>query len=110
MIWIQVVGAIFALDMMFITYFYHRRGVFFLHDSIIWMSVWVSLFLVSVFPNSLELVVEPLQFIRVMDFLTVGSFFLMFSLIFAVFTRSRNNDKKLQELVRDLALKEVEMK
>lgn len=109
MIWIQVVGAIFALDMMFITYFYHRRGVFFLHDSIIWMSVWVSLFLVSVFPNSLEIVVEPLQFIRVMDFLTVGSFFLMFSLIFAVFTRSRSNDKKLQELVRDLALKEAEM-
>lgn len=108
MIWIQVVGAIFALDMMFITYFYHRRGVFFLHDTIIWMSLWLGLFLSAVFPQSLDLIVEPMQMMRVMDFLTVAGFFLVFSLIFAVFTRSRNNDKRIETLVREFALREAD--
>lgn len=110
MIWIQVLGAIFALDMMFITYFYHRRGVLFLHDTIIWMSIWIGLFLSVMFPQSLEIIIEPLQIIRVMDFMAVTGFFLVFSLIFAVFTRSRNNDKKIERLVRELTLKEAEEK
>jgi len=108
MIWIQLIGVIFALDMMFITYFYHRRGVFFLHDTIIWMSIWIGLFLSVMFPQSLEIVIEPFQFIRVMDFMAVAGFFLIFSLLFVVFTRSRNNDKKIEELVRKLTLREAE--
>ena len=110
MIWIQILGGIFALDMMFITYFYHRRGVLFLHDTIIWMSVWIGLLLAAVFPQTLELIIEPLQFIRLMDFLAVAAFFLIFSLIFAVFLRSRSNDRKIEMLVRELALREAEEK
>ena len=110
MIWIQLLGVVFALDMMFITYFYHRRGVFFLHDTIIWMSIWIGLFFAAMFPQTLELVIEPFQFIRVMDFLQLAGFFLIFSLIFAVFTRSRSNDRKIEKLVRELALREAEEK
>lgn len=110
MIWIQLLGGIFALDMMFITYFYHKRGVFHLHDTIIWMSIWIGLFLSVAFPQSLEIIIEPFQFIRVMDFLSVAGFFLVFSLIFTVFTRSRSNARKIEELVKGLALKEAEEK
>ena len=110
MIWIQLLGAIFALDMMFITYFYHRRGVFYLHDSIIWMSVWTGIFLTAMFPRSIEVLVEPLEFIRVMDFLQLAGFFLIFSMLFMVFLRSRHNDKRIETLVRELALREAEEK
>lgn len=110
MIWIQLLGAVFALDMMFITYFYHRRGVFYLHDSIIWMSVWTGIFLTAVFPQSIEVIVEPLQILRVMDFLQLAGFFLIFSMLFMVFLRSRHNDKRIEMLVRELALREAEEK
>jgi hypothetical protein len=110
MIWIQLLGAVFALDMMFITYIYHRRGVLLLHDSIIWISVWTGLLLSAVFPQTLEIIVEPLQFLRLMDFLAVAASFLMFSLIFAVFLRSRSNDRKIEKIVREFALREAEEK
>ena len=108
MIWIQLLGAVFALDMMFITYFYHRRGVFYLHDSIIWMSVWVGMFLAAMFPQTLEVIIEPFQIIRVMDFLQLAGFFLVFSILFGIFTKSRSNDRKVEQLVREFALKEAE--
>jgi hypothetical protein len=108
MIWIQILGAIFALDMMFITYFYHRRGVFYLHDSILWMSVWVGIFLVAMVPQTVEVIIEPFQIIRVMDFLQLAGFFLLFSISFAMFTKSRSNDRKLEKLVREFAVKEAE--
>ncbi len=108
--WIQLLGAVFALDMMFITYFYHKRRVFFLHDTIIWMTVWIGMFTTAMFPQSLEAAIEPLEFIRVMDFLQLAGFFLLFSLIFTVFTRSRSNDRKVEKLVRELALRDAEEK
>ncbi len=108
MIWIQLLGAIFALDMMFITYFYHRRGVFYLHDSIIWMSVWVGMFLVAMFPQTVEVVIEPFQILRVMDFLLLAGFFFIFSMVFMVFLRSRHNDRRIEMLVREMALREAE--
>lgn len=110
MIWIQLLGGIFALDMMFITYFYHRRGVFYLHDSIIWMSVWVGMFLVAMFPRTVEVVIEPLQILRVMDFLLLAGFSLIFSMLFMVFLRSRHNDRRIETLVRELALRSAEEK
>jgi hypothetical protein len=110
MIWIQLLGAIFALDMMFVTYYYHRRGVFYLHDSIIWMTLWSGIFLTAVFPNTVEVIVEPLQIMRVMDFLQLAGFFLIFSMLFMVFLRSRHNDKRIEELVRELALRDAEEK
>lgn len=108
MIWIQLLGAVFALDMMFITYFYRKRGVFYLHDTIIWMSVWVGMFLAAMFPQTLEVIIEPFQIIRVMDFLQLAGFFLVFSILFGMFTKSRSNDRKLEKLVREFALKEAE--
>lgn len=108
MIGIQLLGAVFALDMMFITYFYHRRGVFYLHDSIIWMSVWVGMLLAAMFPQTLEVMIEPFQIIRVMDFLQLAGFFLIFSILFGIFTKARSNDRKIEKLVREFALREAE--
>lgn len=108
MIWVQVLGAVFALDMMFITYFYHKRGVFYLHDSLIWMSVWIGMFTAAMFPRSIEVIVEPLEFSRVMDFMQLAGFFLILTMLFIIFLRSRSNDKKIEMLVRELALREAE--
>lgn len=110
MLWIQIIGVLFALDMIFITYFYHRRRVFYLHDTIIWMSIWVGLLFSVIFPSTLEIVIEPLKIIRVMDFLTMGAFFLTFSLLFVVFIRTRQGEKKIEKIVRELTFKDAERK
>jgi hypothetical protein len=45
-----------------------------------------------------------------MDLLTIAAFFLGFSLLFAIFIRTRHNEKRLEKIFRELALKEKEEK
>lgn len=108
LLWIQVIGILFALDMVFVTYLYYRRRVFRLHDAIIWNAVWLGLLLAVLFPSYLEIVVESLKVVRVMDFLIIAGFFLSFGLLFTVFIRIRYAEDRLEKVVRELTYLEAE--
>lgn len=105
---IQLLGIFFALDMIFITYYFYKRGVFEAQDSMLWTVIWIGLLFSVISPQKLEAVAEPLQIIRVFDFLTVGAFFLAFGLVFIIFVRMKNNEHQIQKIVRELALKGAE--
>jgi hypothetical protein len=109
-LWIQVIGMLFALDMIFITYFYHKREIFKPQETIIWMTIWLGLLFAVMFPSTLEIVIRPLKVVRVMDFLVIVAFFLSFSLLFIVFIKTKYNEKRLEKVIRELAMQQAEEK
>jgi len=105
---IQFLGILFALLMIYFTYFYYKRGIFNYYDLLIWAYIWLVLLFVVSFPSKLALVIRPLKIIRVMDLLTIGAAFLLFALVFVVFVRLRYSERRIQKIVKEIALKEKE--
>lgn len=105
---IQLIGIFFGIIMIFVSYFYYKRRVFYFHDMLIWMLVWLGLVLTILFPSKLQTIIQPLKILRVMDLITIGGFFISFTLLFVLFARSRQRDRAVEKIVRKLALDEVE--
>jgi hypothetical protein len=104
----QLFGIVFALGMIYITYFYYKRKIFLYYDVLLWAYVWMLLIIAVIFPEKLSAIIQPLQIVRVLDLLTMGSIFLLFSLVFVIFARSRYNDRRIEKIVKEIALKEKE--
>lgn len=104
----QAFGILFALGMIYITYFYYKRRIFLYYDVLLWVYVWILLIIAVSFPEKLTALIQPLKIVRVLDLLTMGSIFLLFSLVFVIFARSRYNDRRIEKIVKEIALKEEE--
>jgi hypothetical protein len=104
----QVFGIIFSLSMIYLTYFYYKRKIFLYHDVLLWVYVWMLLLFAVAFPEKFSAIIQPLQIVRVLDLLTMGSIFILFSLVFVVFARSRYNDRRIEKIVREIAMREKE--
>jgi hypothetical protein len=104
---IQIFGVIFSISMVYLTYFYYRRKIFLFQDVLLWGYVWVLLIFAVAFPEKLNTIIQPLEIVRVLDLLTV---FILFALVFIIFARSRYNDRRIETIVKEIALKEKEEK
>lgn len=107
---IQLLGIIFAIAMMYMTYFYYRRRIFVYYDVLIWAYVWIVLLFAVAFPYRLDALIQPLKVVRLMDLFTISAVFLLFVIAFVVFARSRYSERRIEAIVKELALKEKEEK
>lgn len=103
---IQIFGVIFSISMVYLTYFYYRRKIFLFQDVLLWGYVWVMLIFTVAFPEKLNTIIQPLEIVRVLDLLTMGGVFILFALVFVIFARSRYNDRRIETIVKEIALKE----
>jgi hypothetical protein len=107
---IQILGIIFGLVMLYFTFYYHKRRDFSKIDVFLWFLIWSSLVLVILFPKTVEYLIEPLHIIRVMDLLVIASILILFAIVFFMYWINRSNERKIDELVRKIALKEFDKK
>lgn len=105
---IQLLGMIFAILMIYMTYFYYKRKIFVYYDVLIWVYIWVVLLFAVSFPYRLDVIIQPLRIIRIMDLFTISAVFLLFAISFVVFARSRYNERRIAAIVKEIALKEKE--
>ena len=105
---IQLVAICFAAGMLFLTHTAYRRSEVRSTEYAIWVTVWVALVLLSIFPGQLRAVIAPLQVARLLDVITVGGLFFLAAVVFALNRALRRLENRLNALVRALALNEVE--
>lgn len=103
---LQAIGTLFALGMIYLTYLYYRRRELLAKDALIWLSVWLVFLAALLFPNLFASVLLPLTFARLMDMLAVFALMFLFALNFYLYTALRRQQKKLEAIVREIALKE----
>ena len=110
MLLIQFIGVLFGLFAAYFTYMHFKRNEFGKSIYLFWEMVWILLILISIFPNYLEPIVFRMSFARTLDMLTISGILLGIATSFYAFTVSLRNRKKLEEIVRKLAHKNVKKK
>jgi len=107
---IQILGILFGVFMLYFTFLQRKRRVFTTKEYSFWMILWTVFLIVTIFPALLDPVVKSLSLARIMDFFIILGFMFLVGSIFYTYTIVRGNQKKLEEIVRKIAMKKQENK
>ena len=107
---LQVLSTLFALAMIYWTYLSYRRGTIVLIELVFWLACWGGFASVVIFPSTTTVFLEKLNVNRTMDLMLIVGFMLVWVVLFANHLETRKLTRRLQELVRQLALSEGDKK
>ena len=101
---IQILGILFGVFMMYYTFLHYKRKEFTIKEYVFWALFWGVFILVTLVPQVLDPVLSTLSIGRTLDFfIIVGFLFLIFVSVYT-YTIVRKNQKKLEEVVRKMAM------
>ena len=105
---VQILGILFALSMIYITYVYYKRKNYNLRSLVLWLAVWTgTLVLISV-PQTVYGVMQALQIERTADFFVVAGFAFFSVIIFYMYIILKKTNQKLEDLVRQTSFYEAD--
>ena len=101
---IQILGILFGIFMIYLSFLYFRRKEFQTGDFVMWLFIWLGFLFAIIFSDTLKFLLKPLAIYRVMDLLIISSLVVMFGLMFIIYKTTRRNENNIKEIVRKLAL------
>lgn len=101
---VQLVGLGFALFIIYLSYVYYKKRVFSSGDLVLWFLLFFGFSLVVLFHSQVEKFVVGREFARVFDFVVFIGFLVMFSFLIYMHGLVKKNDKKVERLVREIAI------
>jgi hypothetical protein len=110
MIILQIISFMFCVIMSYHTLLYYKRGEFNWISFFIWESVWVMIMFAVLFPRFLYPIVDAFQLTRAMDLMLILGFLFMIGITFHNFRSTVKNEKMIEKLVRENAIKKVKKK
>lgn len=102
--WIQFLGVIFGLGMMYFTFVKYKRKEISKMELTVWFGGWIILIIIALFPFALDSIIAPLNFYRRLDFFVVLGFFVLLGLGFFNYSMVKKMEKKVEVFVRREAL------
>jgi len=102
--WIQLLGIMFGIGMMYFTFVKYKRKELSKKEVLIWLAGWVLMIMVAVKPSLLDFISGRLNFYRRLDFFVVLGFFALLGLGFFNYSTVKKLEKKLEKYVRKEAL------
>lgn len=108
MITLQFVGVLVALAAIHLTYLYYKRTNFTKKELFLWLTIWLTFLFVTLFPRVMSPIVGYLGLQRSMDFIMITAFVVIFALTFHNYVSNRKIMDKVEKLVRETALKDLE--
>ena len=108
MIPVQLFGLLIGLAALHISYLYYKRKYFTKKEVLFWVAIWTAFIVVALFPRSVRPVVGYLGLNRSMDLIMIIAFIILFSLAFHSYIVSNRLEKRLERLIREMTLKELD--
>ena len=102
---IQILGILFGFFMMYYTFLQYKRKEFTIKEYSFWFMFWSIFVIITLFPQILDPVLSTLNIARTLDFFIITGFLFLIFVIFYTYTVVRKNQRKLEEIVRKIALK-----
>lgn len=102
---IQILGILFGFFMMYYTFLQHKRKEFTIKEYSFWFIFWGAFVTITLFPQILDPILSTLNLVRALDFFIIAGFLFLIFIIFYTYTIVRKNQRKLEEVVRNIALK-----
>lgn len=108
MIGIQIMGLLFALFMMYLTFLHKKRNEFTLKESVFWAGIWIAFIFVTLMPGSIDYIVKDvLSIARTMDFFIIAGFMFLIGISFYTYCLVRMNQRKIERIVRKIAMRQA---
>ncbi len=105
--WIQFLGIVFGLAMLYFTYVKFRRRELNQFELTVWSTGWILLVIVAIVPFALDMFIHHLNFYRRLDFFVVIGFFVLLGLGFFNYSTVKKMERKVEQFVRQQALQEA---
>lgn len=102
---VQILGVLFALFMIYLTFLHQKRREFTAKEYAFWIIIWACFLIVTVFPKILNPIVESLSLNRTMDLFTIVGFIFVIGVIFHNYLSLRKIQNKVEDVVRQVAIK-----
>ena len=107
---IQILILLFGLVMIYFTFLYYKRANYEKGSLILWLLVWVGFIFLGMFPQTVYGVMQALQIERTADFFYAGGILFISVLMFHLYTVTKQTQKKMEMLVRKIAIKRADSK
>ena len=104
---IQIIGILFAVFMLYLTFLHRKRKEFNSKEYAFWAVLWVLFVIIALFPNILDPFTKSLSLNRTMDLLILLGFVFLIGLTFHNYYLLRKSQRKIENIVRRMAYKEV---
>jgi hypothetical protein len=105
MLGIQIIGLVFALFMLYLTFLHFKRKEFTFNEAAVWFALLIIFAVITLIPAIVDPLVETLNIARTMDlYIIAGFMFLIFSNYY-IYSLVRVNQKKIEKVVREVAIK-----
>ncbi len=101
---IQVIGVLFGLFLIYLTFLFHKRKEFTFNEWAFWTIMALLFMIVSLFPQVLDPIVKSLNLTRTMDFFIILGFMFLIAAVFYSYKVTRATQRRLEEVVRIIAL------
>ena len=102
---IQILGILFGFFMIYYTFLHYKRKEFTIKEYSFWFIFWGAFVIVTLFPQILDPFLATIGIIRALDFFIIAGFLFLIFVAFYTYSQTRKNQKKLEEIVRNIALK-----
>ncbi|HEX7017941.1 MAG TPA: DUF2304 family protein [Patescibacteria group bacterium] len=106
----QVISVLFALFMMYVVSIQSKKKTLTVLETNFWYTTWISFMVISIFPFLLQGIAGVLRFSRVFDLLVVLALMVLTFVIITSYFAQKENTRKLEQLVRQIALNDHEKK
>jgi hypothetical protein len=101
----QILGVIFVLVMVYLTFLYYKRHEFGKMIMAGWMVLWLGTLFLIIFPSSVNLLLEELNIGSATQLLMIFSIMILFGFVFLGSVKLKNIERKIDELGRSIALR-----
>ncbi|MCK5630749.1 MAG: DUF2304 domain-containing protein [Nanoarchaeota archaeon] len=101
---IQLMAIIFILIMIYLTFLYYKKSHYSAASLSLWMAVWLGALLLVLFPETLYGIMETLKIERTVDFFVISGFMFFTVLIFYLYNTVKQMQRKMERLVRKIAI------
>lgn len=101
---LQITGFMFSLFMIYFSIVHYKKGSLNGMEMAVWFVIWVLVMIAVVFPEILRTYSEAFAVSRLFDLLVVGGFIVVIILVSSSYVRTKNTEKKLEDLIRRDAL------
>jgi len=107
---VQIIGVLFGVFMMYYTFLHYKRREFRKLEYSFWLALWALFAVVTIIPDVLDPVVKTFHFARTLDLLIIIGLLFFTGIAFYMYTITRKNQNKIEQMVRKMAFKEAKKK
>jgi len=107
---LQFIAVSFSGVMIYFAYVNYRKNEINRVEFITWFTAWAVAMIIVIFPDTLRKVAQTFLISRLLDLLIAGGFLLVIVMVSIAYIRTKRIEKKLEDLVRKEALREIKKK